>query len=43
MKAYRGNRFNEEVDKLAKAALYLNEDLVINTDHFANVEVNLNT
>jgi hypothetical protein len=40
VKVHRGNRFNEEVDKLAKAALFLNESLVFNTDSFANVGIN---
>src|ERR1044072_2210189 len=40
VKAHRGNKFNEEVDKLAKAALFLNESLVFNTDSFANVGIN---
>src|ERR1044072_7591728 len=40
VKAHKGNRFNEEVNILTKAALSLNEGLVINTDTFAYVGVN---
>jgi hypothetical protein len=40
VKAHRGNRFNEEVDKLAKAASSLTEGLALNTNNFANVGIN---
>jgi ribonuclease HI len=36
VKAHRGNKFNEEADKLAKAALNLSECLSFNTNHFAH-------
>ena len=40
VKVHRENKFNEEVDKLAKTALVLNDGLLINTDSFANVRIN---
>src|ERR1044072_2645700 len=40
VKAHRGNRFNDEVDKLAKAASSLKEGLILNTNNFANIGIN---